>query len=186
MKSVPPSLSRILCIATATMLLACSPRFDWREIRSDSASYVIAMPAKPATFSRNIDLNGIQVSMTMTAAEVDGVTFAVGTAELPDATQAQVSLGAMKTALLNNIRGKIKQEKVLTMANDQSAASGKLAVTEIEATGAAGPATNGQPRVLFARFVAKDKRVYQIVATGPEKAVAREAIDTYFSSFKFN
>lgn len=177
---------RLLFAAIALMLAACSPQFDWREIRSDAAPFVVAMPAKPSTFSRKIDLDGTETLMTMTAAEVGDITFAVGMAELPDATRAQLSLAAMKTALVNNIRGTIRQEKVLTMAQTQAAASGTLAVTEIEATGPASVATGNQPRVLFARFVARDKRVYQLVATGPEKAVTRDIVATYFSSFKFN
>ncbi|HWU97154.1 MAG TPA: hypothetical protein VN114_01480 [Oxalicibacterium sp.] len=183
MKTVFP---RLLIAAIALTLAACSPQFDWREIRSDAAPYVVAMPAKPSTFSRKIDLDGTETVMTMTAAEVGDVTFAVGMAELPDATRAQLSLAAMKTALVNNIRGTVRQEKVLTMAQTQTASGGTLAVTEIEATGPASAATGNQPRVLFARFVARDKRVYQLVATGPEKAVTRDIVATYFSSFKFN
>lgn len=179
-------LSRLLFTAIAMMLAACSPPFDWREIRSDAAPYVVAMPAKPSTFSRKIDLDGTETVMTMTAAETGDITFAVGSAELPDATHAQVSLTAMKTAMVNNIGGKIRQEKVLTMPQTQNATSGTLAVTEIEAIGAASTATAGQPRILFARFVARDKHVFQIVVTGPEKAVTRDIVATYFSSFKFN
>jgi hypothetical protein len=52
-------------------------------------------PAKPASFTRTVDLDGMQVSMTMTAAEVDGATFAVGTAEAPDEAQARAALPAM-------------------------------------------------------------------------------------------
>jgi hypothetical protein len=36
----------------------------------------VMFPAKPASFTRTIDLDGAQVSMTMTAADVDGATFA--------------------------------------------------------------------------------------------------------------
>lgn len=121
--------------------------------------------------------------MTMVASEVDGVTFAVGSAELPDATQAQVSLAAMKTAMLNNISGTVKHEKVLTMPQSINASGGTVALTEIEASG---PATNGQIRVLFARFLAKEKCVYQLVVIGPEKSVNPELAATFFSSFKLN
>ncbi len=120
--------------------------------------------------------------MTMVASEVDGVTFAVGSAELPDATQAQVSLAAMKTAMLNNIGGTVKQEKVLTMPQSMNA-PGTVVLTEVEASG---PSANGQNRVLFARFLAKEKRVYQLIVIGPEKSVSRDVVTTFFSSFKLN
>lgn len=120
--------------------------------------------------------------MTMVASEVDGVTFAVGSAELPDATQAQVSLGAMKTAMINNIGGTIRQEKVLTIPQSMHA-PGTVAVTEIEAIG---PAVNGQSRILHARFLARENRVYQLVVMGPEKTLGRDIASTFFSSFKLN
>lgn len=163
-------------------LSACSPKYDWREVRSDAAPYVIALPTKPTTHTRTIDLKGIKASMTMVASEVDGVTFAVGSAELPDAIQAQVSLGAMKTAMINNIAGTVKHEKVLTIPQSINA-PGTVVVTEIEASG---PPSNGQNRVLFARFLAKENRVYQLVVLGPEKSVKREMVATFFSSFKLN
>lgn len=182
-----PFLLRLSCIvALLATTAACSPKFDWREIRGNDAAYVIAMPAKPAEYTRRIDLDGIAASMTMTATEVDGITFAIGTAELPEATQAQTSLAAMKTAMVNNIRGTIRQEKTGTMPQSQHAGSGMLAYTEIAASGAADAATNGQPRVLFARFFAKERRVYQLVVTGGEKAVRNDIVETYFSSFRFN
>lgn len=181
MKSVVRSLFGIVLLGSALALTACSPKFDWREIRSNDAPYAVAMPSKPTTLTRQIDLNGTPVAMTMTASAVDGITFAVGSAELPDATQAQVSLSAMKTALVNNISGTIRQEKTLTMA--QGSAGGQLAVMEMQALGAS---SNEQARVLFARFVAQDKRVYQLVVTGSEKAVKRELVDTFFASFKLN
>lgn len=172
----------ITFIAGLLLLSACSPKYDWREVRSDNAPYVIALPTKPTTHTRDIDLKGIKVSMTMVASEVDGVTFAVGSAELPDSTQAQVSLATMKTAMINNIGGTVKQEKVLTMPQSINA-PGTVALTEIEAVGAT---ANGQNRVLFARFVAKENRVYQLIVIGPEKSVSGDVVATFFSSFKLN
>lgn len=180
------SSTTIFAAIALLSLAACSPQYNWREIRSETAAYTVAMPGKPATFARQISLNGMSVTMTMIASETGKATFAVGTAELPDATQAQVSLNAIKTALVRNIGGTIKQEKMLVMAQSQNTDAGKLAVTEIEASGPASAATDGQPRILFARFIANDKRVYQLVATGPEKSVNRDIADTFFSSFKFN
>ncbi|HTH43858.1 MAG TPA: hypothetical protein VL528_02140 [Oxalicibacterium sp.] len=184
-----PILFRLPRVAAAAMLLAltaCSPRYDWRELHAADAPYAVAMPARPASFSRQIDLNGVPVSMTMTAAEVGKVTFAVGSAELPTAQQAQASLDAMKTALVRNIRGTIRQQRTLTIPQSSHADGGRVAVIEIAAIGPADQASDGQARALFARFVAKDKRVFQLVATGPEAALQRELVDTFFSSFKLD
>lgn len=178
MTTLPRSLLRNAAgTALACLLLACTPKFDWREVQGAGAPYSIMLPAKPASQTRPINLDGMQVIMTMTAAEAGGMTFAVGTAELPDATAAQKALAAMKTALVRNIGGTIRHERPVT-ANPAAAA------IEIDALGTAGKATDNQPRVLLARFIARDKRVYQLVATGGERAISQEAVDTFFTSFK--
>jgi hypothetical protein len=172
------------CIVMASLMLgACSPKFDWRIVRNDLQRYAIALPGKPATHTRPIDLDGQKVSMTMIATEIGNTTFAVGSADMPDATQAQVSLNAMKLAMVRNIGGEIRQERVLTMPRSTQAGGGMLAVMEIEAIGAPMQTSGGEPRVLHARFVAKDNRVYQLVATGPAKSLNHDAVNTFFSSF---
>ena len=163
--------TRAASIACAVLLLACSPKFDWREVRGANAPFVVLLPAKPASHTRDVDLGGLRVAMTMTAADVAGVTFAVGTAELPDAAQATKALAAMKTALVRNINGTVRQEK--------TSAPGTASAIDIEAIGA-------ESRLLIARFLAKDKRIYQVVVLGKENAVSREAVDTFFTSFKLN
>ncbi|MGH8806458.1 MAG: hypothetical protein ACREX0_01100, partial [Noviherbaspirillum sp.] len=160
------------------LLSACSPKFDWREVRGGGAPFIVTLPAKPASLTRTINLDGMQVQMTMTAAEVDGVTFAVGAAAMADAAQAQKAIVAMKTALVKNIGGTIKHEKT-------SPAGTVPTVIEVEVRGASGNG-NTPPRLLLARFVAKDQFVYQILVAGEEKSVSREAADTFFTSFKPN
>lgn len=167
----PPLVRIALTTAGLALLAACSPKYDWREVRGANAPFVVLLPAKPATQTRDINLDGLQVSMTMTAADVDGVSFAVGSAELGDATQAPRALAAMKTALVRNIGG--------TVSREQASAAGVVPATiDIEASG------NG--RLLLARFAAKDKRIYQAVVVGKQNAVSREAADTFLESFKPN
>ncbi|MGZ5780293.1 MAG: hypothetical protein ACXWIN_04965 [Burkholderiaceae bacterium] len=136
------------------------------------------LPAKPASFSRLINLNGQQVMMTMIASEVDGVTYAVGTATLPDVEKAHMALSSMKSGLVKNIAGTIKLEK-----SSEDKAAGTTSI-EIDAFGTSSANNNAQSMRLIAQFVAKDKHVYQVAMIGPEKAITRDAIDTFFTSFK--
>lgn len=118
--------------------------------------------------------------MTMTAAKADDTVFAVGSAIVPDATKAQAALIAMKTALVKNINGTVKSEK-LTAAADN--ARGMSASIDVEAVGTD---SNGKPEVLFGHFVSKDNEVYQVIVMGPDKAVARENVAFFITSFKHN
>lgn len=155
-------------------MLGCAPKYDWREVRGPDGGYSIDLPAKAATFARPINLDGVQLAMTMTAAEVDGVTFAVGHAQLTDASAARAALDKMKTALVKNINGSIQHET--------RSVPGTRPTIDIEASGN----RNGQPYLLVARFAANDTHAYQVIVVGREKAVAREAVDTFLTSFKLN
>ncbi len=120
--------------------------------------------------------------MTMSVAETNGTMFAVGTAETPDAVRANAAIQAMKTALVSNINGKINSEKTSASVQSPAGNSSQMTMIEIEAVGI--PTAGGDSRVLFARFVARDKWVYQAVVAGTERSVTRDTADTFFSSFK--
>ena len=159
---------------------ACSPAYNWREVRGTDAPFVVLLPAKPATHSRPINLDGLQLTMTMTAAEVAGVTFAIGSAKLPDQAAPQKALNAMKTALVKNIAGTVRLEKT------SPAAGSSVPFIEIEAVGVPSGKKDGQPLILYARFAEKDRRIYQAVVVGRENAVPHDAVDTFFTSLKLN
>ncbi len=177
---------RWLIAALGTLLsMACSPQYDWREVRSGSAPFVVVLPAKPTTLSRPVNLGTILVTMEMVAAEAGGSTFAVGTAELPEGADAPAVLLMMKNALVGNIRGTIKVEKSVNVASSVNGA--KVVAIEIEATGIRNGNNNGNAPVwLAARFVAQGKRVYQVLALGDPKAMTHDVTDIFFTSFKLN
>ena len=167
-----------LIVVGAACLAACNPTYNWRDYSSPDARYRVMFPAKPATYTRNVDLNGLKVEMTMTAAEVEGVTFAVGTGTAPDPARARAALGEMKTALLRNLGAKVERESAAAASTGQAASA--QASIDLEAVGKA----NGQPMKLRGRFAAQGKRFYQVIVLGKEKAVAPEQADQFISSFK--
>lgn len=166
-------LLRCTTVAVCALLLACSPKFDWREVRGSAAPYLALFPAKPDTHAREINLAGTPVVMTMTGTEIDDVTFAVGSIELADPTQAQQALSAMKTALVRNIQGKVIKE-------DLSAPATATTMLELEARG---PLPEGGERMLLARFIAHGSHAYQLLVVGEASAVSREAAETFLTSF---
>ena len=153
----------------ALLLGGCSPTYNWRDYTSTDGSYHVMFPAKPASHTRSIDLGGIRVDMTMTAAEVNGTTFAVGTALAPDAALAQATLPAMRQALLRNIGA----------ALDDAPTKPGAAGLDVDATGKG----NGAPVRLVGRFMAKDARVYQVIVIGKPDAMPPEQTEQFLSSF---
>ena len=184
--SPPLSLLRLavpMLLSVLLMLAGCSPRLNWRLVQGADAPFEVLLPAKPATLSRAIDLDGIPVTMSMTAAEVDGVTFAVGAVVLADPALAPRALQAMKLALVRNINGSIQSEQASAAAQ----AAGADSSVDIAATGSIG--RSNQPARLLARFAARERRVYQAVMVGPSSAmdaIGADAADTFFTSFKLH
>ncbi|WP_226936269.1 hypothetical protein [Janthinobacterium sp. GW458P] len=177
------SLACILAtLATASVLSACSPKFDWRDYRSPDARFTALFPSKPAVLTREIDLDGKKVSLTMTASEIDGNTFAIGNAVLDSSEQAQAALPVMKTALLKNINGVVRSEKLASAASSTAAGSHQRSSLAIEATGT----QQGKPVLLVGRFVAQDKHIFQIIIVGEESKLSRETIDTFMDSVKLD
>lgn len=166
-----------IALAGAALLAACNPTYNWRDYSSPDAPYRVMFPAKPATHTRSVDLNGMKVDMTMTAAEVEGVTFAVGTGLAPDPARAQAALGDMRSALLRNLGTAAAQQSTGADGLPPAATAGGL---DVDVVGSA----NGQSMKLRGHFAAKGTRFYQVIVVGKEQAVAADQAEQFISSFR--
>lgn len=163
------------CLALSLLVLvlaACSPALNWREVHGSDAPYVVLLPAKPSSFTRPVRLGELQVEMSMTAAEVDDVNFAVASAKIADAAQRPAALAAMQAAMLRNIGSAQHSEKAVTL-------KGGIPATEVVATGRAG----NSAVTLHARFVMHGEYVYQAIALGPAARLSDETAETFLTSF---
>lgn len=165
MKSV---IHRAVLFVSLVLLSACSPKFDWRDARSNDAPYTILMPGKPMSDSKDLQLEGISLKMSMLAGEAGGISFAVGSTRAEDAGKAGLIMEAMKKGMINNIQGTAETTK--TTAPDTVEVRGKL--------------RNGQPIMMVGRFLIRGPWVYQIVMLGQEKDMKQEVTDTFMTSFK--
>ncbi|WP_229491374.1 hypothetical protein [Massilia sp. HP4] len=167
--NLPRSRLRFIvpALLAASLLAGCNPAYNWRDHTNQEGRYKVLFPAKPATFTRPVDVDGLRVEMTMTAAEVDGASFAVGAATAPDAVLARAALPAMRLALLRNIG-----------AAEDAAPSGQDSLG-VDATGTA----NGRPMRLHGRFEARGERFYQVIVLGPANAVPAAQVEQFLTSF---
>jgi hypothetical protein len=161
------------------LLSACSPKFDWREVRMNDAPISVLMPGKPASHARDVDLNGIKVKMQMTAVDVNQISFAVAYAKL-DQTDTSLSLEqkkqqaleAMKQGMLKNIQGTLLEKNTPELPKNTIAALGK--------------AQNGKAVKFVGRFVIQGPWIIQAVMIGEEKFFDPEVLDMFFGSLKLN
>ena len=172
MRVIKSFLIRLLA-AIVLACIGCSPNFNWREVQGAEPSYTVLLPAKPTSHSRAIDLDGLKVTMTMTATETDDINFAVASIKVEDDLQRHAALQAMQKAMLQNIHGDVTQQKVISLKDGTT-------MTEIHATG---KTSTGRQLSLFARFGEHGQDVFQVVALGPSDKLTSEIADTFLSSF---
>jgi hypothetical protein len=167
--------SLLFPVLAACLLSACNPKYNWRDYSSQDAPYRVMFPGKPDSHTRNIELDGLKVDMTMTATEVDGVMFAVGSAEVPDPARAQAALEAMQTAMVRNIGATVTRKSPAA-----ATAPAQGAPIDIEASGS----RNGKPTRLIGHFEARGARVYQVIVVGEASSIPAEQVKQFMSSFK--
>lgn len=84
-----------------TLLAACQPALNWREVRPAGSGLVALFPCKPETEHRAAQ--GQQGAMGLAQCEAAGKRFALSWADAPDPTQAGAALKAMPQALAGKL-----------------------------------------------------------------------------------
>ncbi len=174
-------------IAVAALLaLACSPRFEWREVRTDEGA-VVSLPGRAQSVTRELDVAGQRVSMTMWSTGVGPTMFAVGSAHLPAALTAEATARAQamtyfRDGLVRNIGGTVTSTGPASLPLPPGSARKLLASESVEAAGRPGP--DGRKSRLAARFFIVDDQFFQVVALGSEGEIPPEVLETFFTSFR--
>lgn len=179
-------------------LSACSPEYDWRDIRNEEGGYLITFPAKPTTAARQVKLGGQNRPMTMQAAKVKHTMFAVGVVTLPDSQSEQGQalrtqiLQEMQQGLMANLQGGALVTQSTQAISGQTAGNPPQVWQGVllKETGQAKGEANA--RRMTAYILARGNRLYQVMVLevipkdskiGKESAIA-EQTDQFFASFK--
>ncbi len=175
------------CLAFAALAggTACDPTFNWREIRSPEG-FAVALPGRSQTVSREIKLLDATVQMSMTSTGIGPTLFAVGAAQLPPilsgAHEARLrTLAHVRDAMVRNVNGSLTANPTAVLVVP---AGDPRHVLEGEAIEATGRDAGGRAVQLAARLFIVDDRLFQVVAMGAEGGIPRDALETFFTSFR--
>ena len=97
-------LFSITVLATGALLAACSPTFNWRDVRPEQTSLVALLPCKPDQRIRVQTLGATEVSVTMLGCEAGGALITLAYADLKDPALAGPVLAQWKVTSLANLR----------------------------------------------------------------------------------
>ena len=178
------------CLLPAlSALAACSPRYDWRTIRSDQGAYAALYPGKPTSAAREVSIAGRRLPMTMEAASVGETLFAVGVVTLPadDAGLRREALEAMEAGLVANLGAHPGEPPRTQPVTVMSAAQPPVPLPGVAVEVAGESPQDKTPRRLTARLVAVGPRVYQAVVleSGGDARDQRqtEQVDQFLEGF---
>jgi len=180
------SLSRpAATLAALLALAACSPTFNWREVRPENTALTLLLPCKPDKASKTVPLGGQPAALSMLGCDTGGATFAVAVADIGDAARAEAVLAQWQQLTLANMK-----------AGPVGSGAGATQVTPFRPAGLTGPPAlrvkaqgqraDGRAVAGQAAYFARGSQLFQVVlyadlADGLDPEVA----ETFFGSLKF-
>ena len=169
-------------------LIGCSPTYDWREIAPTDEPLALMLPAKPSALTRQINLDGVVVSMRMHGALVNQNSFTAAWAELDESmididkrpAFRRRALQAMQAGMTRNIAGTVESTHVrnVRLIDQASQPVGQVPGQLVKIRGTA----RGTATTLHGLFVGFGARVYQFVIIGNE--VPRPQVETFIESIQ--
>lgn len=174
-------------VATASLLAACYPRYDWRDYRPDCGrgwcGFVASFPGRVTSATRAVPVDRMRLPLTLHVVSVGDVTFAIGAFELLPGSDPQSARKTFKTKLLDDVGATDGREGSVTLhAADRTS----LDAATFEAQG-----QQGDKRLkVVARFVRRRDREIEILVLGPpdvlESASGRQAVETFLTSLRLD
>lgn len=169
---------RVQFVAAVLSLAACSPTFNWREVRAESMPLKAMLPCKPDKGARTVPMAGRQVQLQVLGCEAGGATFAILSGDIVDPLRSGEVLAQWRAATLANLRatpGSAQDRPFLpagAMALQQS-----LRVTVV------GQRADGSKVESQAAYFARGSQVVQAVIYADQ--LPAEAADTFFAGLGF-
>ena len=180
-------------LVLAFLLIACSPKLDWRTVQSSQEGYSALFPGKPEKIERRLPYQNQEIPQTLEAVKIDDDIYSVSTIYL---TKDQVPLvpkllEQLQSILLNkanaSLESAVSVDAFYKTANRQRM-SAKDYFLEFQSTGA----MKQSMRVRWITKVTQDNGawIYQlsVLHTAPARVNAKqffseEAYSNFFDEF---
>ena len=169
-------------------LTACSPVFNWREVRPENTALSLLLPCKPDRAEKKVPLGDSPVVLRLLGCDAGDATFAVAVADVGDASKVTAVLAQWQSSTLANMKAQPVGQRPDTLDKATTdviplklpGAALQPPAVLVKATGqrADGTAVSGQ-----AAYFVQGSQVFQVVIYAAE--ISPEVAETFFSSLKF-
>ena len=157
-----------------TVLTACNPTFNWRDVRPDGTRLALLLPCKPDKAQRTVAMANQPTEINLLSCDAGGVTFAVSMADVNDAGKTDAVLAQWQSATLTNIKAGSSVSRDAFKVSGL-ATGGVMVKAMVKATG---QRANGQAVSSQAAYFAQDSRVFQAVMYAD--LISLDVADTFF------
>lgn len=164
----------LMLVATA-LLWACSPTFNWRDVRAEQAPLTATLPCKPDRGSKSLPLGGAPTEVHMMGCETGGALFTVASATLPPQADVAAALAQWKQALLATAKSPASSDRPF-------APDGAMPLPQSLLASFRGQQPDGRPVDGQVAFFAQGRQVFQ-AAVLADKPVG-EAAEVFFAGLR--
>lgn len=158
-----------------SLLVACSPEHNWRQVGFEGATLKSQLPCKPDRTTRDVDMAGLRLQLQVAGCESGSAVLAIMTARLPVGADANALMQGWQEATLANMHARDVQRDPWVM-------SGQLPLAAALRVAARGQRADGQPVAMQAVWgaVAEHEQVRLVHAVVYDLTVAPELAQTLF------
>ncbi|MEP7281695.1 MAG: hypothetical protein ABI696_06925 [Rubrivivax sp.] len=158
---------------------ACSPTFDWREVRADASGMQALLPCRPSPQTRRVRLAQAEVALTLVACRAGDVTWALAYADMEDPARVAAALAALREAAQKNFGGAGASRAptpppLKVPGATPNPGAGRFAVD--------GSLPDGQP--VHAQYAVFTRGTWVFQATCVGAALPAEAVETFFDGLR--
>jgi hypothetical protein len=155
---------------------ACSPTFNWRDVRVEPAGLKAMLPCKPEHGARRLPLGGREVEVAGIGCDTGGATFAILQADIGDPARADDVLAQWNRATLANMKAGPPRTSAFTPR-------GGTPIPASQRVFAQGRRADGTPVQGEAAYFVRGSRVVQAVVYAPE--LKPDWVQPFFAGLAF-
>ncbi|MBU3608264.1 hypothetical protein [Polynucleobacter nymphae] len=103
-------IKAVVLIVVTILLMACSPKLDWRTVQSPQEGYIALFPAKPDKIERKVSYQAQELLQTLEAAKIDEDIYSI----------SSIYLSKQQADLLATLSEQLKDNLFRSAGVDQS------------------------------------------------------------------
>jgi hypothetical protein len=186
-------LKAAIVLAAVFLLVACSPKLDWRTVQAPQERYTTLFPGKPDKLERRVPYADQELLQVLEAVKIDDDIYSVSTIQLPENQSGSLSqiLSQLQANLIDRAKasgGDVTVEDAFYKTADRQRLPTKNYFLNLKSNGK----TQQQMRVRWINRVAPngDSWIYQISvlhtsagADNTKTFLSKEEYENFFSEF---